>query len=337
MCDCVQTWIVALLVCASAGCSELPSGPADTAQMTVRGITLADWTADGYSTANALTAVDRIALTGANTMPIVVTLYQSGRNADTPAIDPQRTPSQSAVADAVLQARARYMRVSLKIHIDLDTGEWRGLIEPNNPGLWFDNYWIAVAPWVSFADGMGIEQIVIGTELAGTVRYENLWKELIARVRERYNGEVTYASSWDEARLVTFWDAVDVVGVDFYAPVASRANAHRFELLRGWQKWLVELQLLHKLTGRDILLTEIGYRSIDGAGMHPYDHTRVAMADPGEQADLYWAALQAVGDKPWIRGIYWWNWLANGSSAEEREDFTPRDKPAEQELIAAWR
>lgn len=328
--------IAAVLVGVSA-CSESPSGPADASQMTVRGVTLADWSADGYSTPAALSSVDRIALSGANTLPIIVTLYQAGRNDSDPSADPQRTPSQSSVADAVLRARSRLLQVSLKIHVDLNTGEWRGLIEPNDPAQWFSNYLLALTPWVSFADAMGIEQLVIGTELAGTVRHEQYWKEVIASVRSGYAGELTYAASWDEARLVTFWDALDVVGVDFYAPVAKRANANRFELLGEWQPWLVRLQLLHKLTGRDVLLTEIGYRSIDGAGLHPYDHERVAETDPQEQADLYWAAIQAVGDKPWIRGVYWWNWLANGTPSEERDDFTPKDKLAELELIDAWR
>jgi hypothetical protein len=116
-----------------------------------------------------------------------------------------------------------------------------------------------------------------------------------------------------------------------------RADTHRLEILRGWQPWIERIQLLHKLTGRDILLTEIGYRSIDGAGMHPYDFDSSAALDLGEQADLYWAAMEAVGDKPWIRGLYWWNWLANGSSAEELKDYTAKGKPAEDELIAAWR
>jgi hypothetical protein len=328
--------LVTMSLGATLGCDELPTGPADATQMTVRGVTLADWSVDGYSTPAAFSAVDRIALAGANTMPVVVTLYQAGRNDNAPVADPQRTPSQSAVADVILHARSRGLQISLKIHVDLDTGEWRGLAEPSDPVAWFDNYRVAIAPWVSLADAMSVEQLVVGTELAGTVRYESLWRGVVAEVRSGYRGEVTYAASWDEARLVTFWDALDVVGVDFYAPIAKRTNAHRLELLGEWQPWLVRLQLLHKLTGHDVLLTEIGYRSIDGSGMSPYDHSSNAQTDVQEQADLYWAALQAVGDKPWIRGVYWWNWLANGSSAEELNDYTPKNKPAEQELIGAW-
>ena len=322
---------------AAPGCSELPTEPADASQMTVRGITLADWTADGYSSAQALAAVDDIALLGANALPIVVTLYQSNTADNEPRVDPQLTPTPTSVGDIIVRAQSRNLGVSLKIHIDLYDGEWRGKIAPSNPDLWFENYNKIISFWVVFADALGVDQFVVGTELAGTLEHEQQWREVIAGVRDGFSGELVYAASWDEARRVPFWDALDVVGVNLYAPVATRNNAHRFEILRGWQPWLERIQLLHKLTRRDILLTEIGYRSVAGAGMHPYDFGSSVALDLEEQADLYWAALQATGDKPWIRGVFWWNWLANGSRAEELEDYTPKGKPAENELIGAWR
>jgi hypothetical protein len=319
------------------GCSELPTEPADTSQTTIRGVTLADWTPDGYSTPQAASAVDRIAAVGANTIPIIVTVYQTDVNDNNPRNDGQRTPTQSSVADIVLKAKSLQLRVSLKIHIDLYNGEWRGHIKPSDPALWFDNYTTLVVAWAVLADAMGVDEFVVGTELAGTLSQEDRWRRVVADIRRVFPGELVYAASWDEARKVPFWDALDVVGVNFYAPVSIRKDTHRFELLKGWQPWLDRIQLLHKLTGRDILLTEIGYRSIDGAGMHPYDFESNEDVDLTEQADLYWAAMQAIGDKRWIRGMYWWDWLANGSSGQELKDYTPKGKPAENELIAAWR
>ncbi len=328
--------VVSWAVSAAPGCGELPNGPADASQMIIRGVTLAEWTADGYRSAQALAAVDQIASLGANTLPIVVTVYQSNVADNEPRVDAELTPTRTSVADVILKAQSRDLAVSLKIHVDLYNGEWRGKIAPSNPGLWFDNYKKVISPWVGLAEAMGIDQFVVGTELAGTLEHEQRWRDIIAGVRDAFPGELVYAASWDEARKVPFWDALDVVGVNLYVPVTARNNAHRFEILRGWQPWLERIQLLHKLTRRDILLTEIGYRSVDGAGMHPYDFSSSSVLDLEEQADLYWAALQATGDKPWIRGIFWWNWLANGSRAEELKDYTPKGKPAENELIGAW-
>jgi hypothetical protein len=177
---------------------------------------------------------------------------------------------------------------------------------------------------------------VVGTELAGTIEYEHKWRSLIESVRSKYGGEVVYAASWDEAWMVPFWGAVDRVGVDFYAPVSERNDAGRVEILAGWQPWLDRLRVLHGQTKKTLLLTEIGYRSVDGAGMQPFNFGTAAQLDPQEQADLYWAAMQAVGDKEWIEGVYWWNWLASGRGGANNSDYTPKDKPAEAELAGAW-
>jgi hypothetical protein len=95
--------------------------------------------------------------------------------------------------------------------------------------------------------------------------------------------------------------------------------------------------LLHQQAGRQIILTEIGYRSVDGAGMRPYEFGDEAALDLQEQADLYWAALQATADESWIVGLFWWNWLANGAGGENNTDYTPSGKPAEMELQKSWR
>jgi hypothetical protein len=122
--------------------------------------------------------------------------------------------------------------------------------------------------------------------------------------------------------------------VDAYFPVANRPDAGRLELLAGSQ--LDRLHLLHRQTGLGILLSEIGYRSSDGAGMAPYRFASGARLDLGEQADLYWAALQATGDQSWIRGLYWWNWPADGSGGPQNTDYTARGKPAARELASTW-
>lgn len=177
---------------------------------------------------------------------------------------------------------------------------------------------------------------MVGTELASTLEHVAEWRDVIRRVWAVYSGELVYAASWDEADRVSFWDALDVVGVNFYYPVTTRRDPSRFEILAGWQPWLERLERLHRRTGRRILLTEIGYRSLDGAGMDPTSSGPEGVLDLAEQADLYWAALQATGDRSWLAGLYWWNWPADGSGGPGSRDYTPNGKPAALELGAAW-
>jgi hypothetical protein len=304
--------------------------------MRVRGVTLVDWTANGYSRPSALAAVDEIAGLGASELVIVVTVYQQRTSDNAVRVDLDKTPTPGAVSSVATRAISRGMNVVVKLHVDLDNGDWRGTIGPMDPASWFDSYGAFVGQWADWAVQNGASGLVIGTELAGTLGHEDRWRSLIRMVRSRFDGDVLYAASWDEASMVPFWDAIDRVGVDFYAPVSIRGDAGRVELLTGWQAWIERLHLLHKQTGKAVLLTEIGYRSVDGAGMRPYDFDANSTFDPAEQADLYWAAMQAVGDTDWIEGVYWWNWLAAGGGGAGNKDYTPKDKMAEEELAGAW-
>ena len=326
----------AVLLIATASCTTLPTRPVERFAPPVRGITLVDWTADGYGSATAEASLDALAATRANTVVILVTVYQSSRTSPALRAGDPRTPTQVSVAKMVYAAKARGLRVALKPHVDLDDGSWRGHIAPSDPAAWFDSYRTHVLSWASLAQTLGVEQFVVGTELAETLRHEAQWRRTIAAVRAVYQGEAVYAASWDEAAQVPFWDALDLVGVDAYFPVAARREAGRLEMLAGWQPWLDRLRLLHRQTARDILLSEIGYRSIDGAGMAPHAYAAEPTLDLGEQADLYWAALQATADHSWIRGLYWWNWPADGAGGPRDSDYTCRGKPAAVELAATW-
>lgn len=331
-------FLFALLLVMPA-CESLPTGPAQRWDSTkIKGMTLADWTANGYGNAQALAAVDDVAALGANTLTVVVTAYQTDERASSVRIDAQKTPTRQSVAAVILRAQSlpSPQDICIKLHVDVDNGAWRGTIEPSNPTAWFEDYRAFVMDWAVEAEAAGVPQLVIGTELAGTLKYEDRWRGLIAQVRGGYSGTIIYAASWDEAPEVPFWDAVDLAGINLYVPVSQRDDPHRMDLLRGWQPWVERIRLVHKLADRDIVVSEIGYRSVDGAGRHPYDFSTDGDIDLQEQADLYWAALEVLSDKPWVRGVYWWNWLARGTPAQELGDYTPKGKPAQVELMNAW-
>jgi hypothetical protein len=325
-----------VLVLTGAACEHAPSGPSTARPGTIRGVVLADWTAGGYARPQALASVERIAALGAGSMAIVVTAYQPDATASLLRTDDPRTPTADAVETALAHARSRGLEVVVKPHVDLETEAWRGTLRPADPDAWFAAYRGFVLPWADVAQRHGSGVFVIGTELAGTLEHEAHWRGLIEEVRARFTGALVYAASWDEAELVPFWDALDYVGVDAYAPVAIRRDPGRLDLLAGWQPWLDRLRRLSHRAGRPVLLTEVGYRSVDGAAMYPYRFGTDDPVDLGEQADLVWALLEAARESEWIAGLWWWNWRADGTEGPEDRGYTPAGKPAEEEFRAAW-
>ena len=328
---------IAILLTVFPACTDFPTSPGEDCCAPVRGITFVDWTARGYARAVADVELDALLATGANRVVVLVTAYQRDPSDDTVLVDTRRTPLPSAVQRAVERAHAAGAEVAIKLHVDLYDGSWRAFIDPADPDAWFASYGRFVTRWAARAQDWKATQLVLGTELAGTLKHEDRWRALIADARAAYAGELCYAASWDEADRVPFWDALDLVGVDFYYPVSHRPRAERLEILAAWEPWLQRLQRLGEKAGRPVLLTELGYRSVRGAGQEPYAFDDDAPLDLQEQADLYWAALTATSGHSWLRGVYWWNWPATFGGGPDDRDFTPRGKPAQEELISAWR
>lgn len=323
-------------VLAVVSCNDLPSGPASAQASGVRGLTLSCWTRDAYASPEAQTAIDRIASVGSTHLMLLTTAYQQTRHSDAVRPDSALTPTVASLYSAALYARSKNLELALTSHVDVRDGSWRATIDPLDPSAWFDSYRAFLLPLAEFADSIGAVQFVVGTELAGTLRHEDEWRRTIAEVRSRFSGVLVYAASWDEAMIVPFWDAVDRPGIDAYFPITERRDAGRIEILAGWQIWMNRLEQLHRRTAKSIIFTELGYRSVDGAGMAPYDFRVSGRPDPTEQADLYWGALEAVSHAAWIDGVYWWTVRPGGPTDGLDTEYTPLGKPAEGELRLSW-
>jgi len=317
-------------------CEQLPSGPARASATGLRGVALTEWSRNGYSSGSARSAITRIRSLRSTHLMILSTAYQDTRSSSAVEVDSGLTPSEASLRDAAAEAASEGLMLAVKPHVDVRDGTGRSLIDPDNPSQWFESYRQYLLPLAELAESVGAVQFVVGTELAATLEHEDEWSRTISMVRSRFSGAITYAASWDEAALVPFWDEVDLVGIDAYFPITVRRDAGRFEILSGWQLWLDRLEHLHSQTGKPVLLTEIGYRSVDGAGMAPYDFRNVGNVDAAEQSDLYWGAIQAFGETEWVVGMYWWNVRPDGPIGPDNTEYSPLGKSAEAELLSSW-
>jgi len=189
---------------------------------------------------------------------------------------------------------------------------------------------------------------VIGTELAGpAVDRPAFWRQLVADIRSVYSGRLTYAANWwEEYEHVSFWDALDYVGVQAYFPLETvstdSTRAEPTDFHRSWETHLTQLEQLSSRLGRPILFTEIGYRSIGYAAVEPWrwpERSESARPRPDLQADLYTAFFDQVWHHDWFSGAVVWKWrpgpVPDGRMSRDALDFTIRDKPAER-IIADW-
>ena len=334
-------FITALLLIVCWSCSRFPAGPdlspPDRTDYQ-KGMTFVCWSSDCYRQNRALASLDALQSTGADWISLIVTAYQADLTSSEIVPVNGKTPSDDAIVFIIDAAHRRGLNVMLKPHVDLLDGRWRGLITPRDKSGWFTSYRTFILHYARIAAEKNVRQFCVGTELAGTSTGRSSWMTIIADIRSVYHGSLTYAASWDEYEQVPFYDALDTAGINAFFPLVDTPNATLTDMLTGWEFWLGRMERWRgTLPGtRDVIITEIGYTSRDGTASRPYDPLVSTRPDPGEQADAYRATLITLAAQPWIKGLYWWAWRADEEGDPSHLDYTPRGKPAEEVLRAAW-
>ncbi len=253
--------------------------------------------------------------------------------------------TDEGLRETARRARIHGIKTMLKPHIWLEQeveGEWRGTIrfEREEDWLqWEEDYRRFALHYARLAAETGMEMFCIGIELHLSIRQRPLfWRRLIDEVREVYSGSLTYGANWfQEYQEVGFWDQLDYIGIHAYFPLTQQLNANIADLERGWQPHLRSIETMQREWDRPVLFTEIGYRSIAGAAIEPWNSTVRRSIDLQEQVEAYEALFETFWDQPWFAGLYVWDWRPDHSSAGGSTDdhFSPQNKPAE-DVLRTW-
>ena len=308
-----------------------------------RGISYATWWSGDYSHPDADLSLANLASTGANWIGLIVTGHQDTITSTT-IITTTATPTDADLTHVITEAHGRGLKVMLKPHVDLlhDEDHWRGQIGEEFTSeaewaAWFASYQSFVEHYAGLAQTYGADQFCVGTELSATVHRADEWRGVIEGVRDSYSGPITYAANHgSEETRITWWDAVDYIGVDAYYSLTDKNDPTLTELNAAWTPHVATLASLAFTWDKPILFTEIGYRSQDGTNRQPWAWAAEGAIDLQEQADAYQAAFESVYDQPWFAGMFWWSWGTDpfeGGPCDD--DYTPHDKPAE-DVLRAW-
>lgn len=250
--------------------------------------------------------------------------------------------TDAGLRETISRARARGIRTLLKPHIWLREdvpGQWRGTIGFDTEAdwtAWEADYRTLILHYARLAADNHADLLSVGVELHRSVRERPaFWRALIAEVRQVYDGPVTYGANWDREVLdVAFWDALDFIGVHAYFPLTSNLDASVAQLEQGWGEHVRLLQGLCDRHDRQILFTEIGYRSIAGAAIEPWNFTVDGPVDAQEQADAYEALFRVFWSQDWFAGVFLWEWVTGDTSGGD-DDYSPQHKPAET-VLSRW-
>ncbi|MEP7218034.1 MAG: hypothetical protein ABI876_03915 [Bacteroidota bacterium] len=257
-----------------------------------------------------------------------------------------RSMNEEDIIAEVATAHRLGIKVTMKPHIwsrDFwNGGEWQGTIRQNSPeehARWWSSFREFALYYAGLSERSKADLFCIGTELAGiTPRYPDEWRGLIADIRKVYHGQLGYAAHWEhEFDSVTFWDALDYVGITAYFPLNVPDSASVDDLVRAWGPHRKRIEAIAARYNKPVLFLEAGYRPSTTTYRTPWVD-QGGDPNPAMQARAYEAMFRAFHDAPWWRGVYFWKVFSDPASAEEHgEDngFSFRNMPA-QDVVRRW-
>ncbi len=249
--------------------------------------------------------------------------------------------SDEGVLATTRWAHARGIKVLLKPHIWTRSG-WSGSIAMKSDedwAAWFQAYREFILHYADLAEQSGAEALAVGTELGGTTKREREWRSIIADVRGRYHGSLVYCANWaEDLSRTNFWDALDWIGVQAYYPLSDRREPTTAELIEGWRRPLAELEQLSRIWGKPVILTEVGYHSLDTAASRPWEWDLEGNLSLATQARCYEALFSALAEHPAVDGVFIWKWHPDYARAGGPADteYSPQRKPAEAVLARGY-
>ena len=201
---------------------------------------------------------------------------------------------------------------------------------------WFAAYQHFILHYADIAQAEGVELLCIGCEMdkvtfttsSGiTADATARWMNLINTIKGRYTGKLTYspgaAGDGSGPAKIGFWGALDYIGFENYFSLTGLDDPTVAELLAALDNVLntVIKPVSDAYGGKPVLMTEINCRSFNGVnkGDPIREPPAGAVVDLQEQADIYEAFFQAMENKSWIQGIFWWAWYLTDTAPIDAE------------------
>lgn len=248
--------------------------------------------------------------------------------------------SPAGIAESVRLAHEAKMKVMLKPQVWMP-GAWTGGMEFGSDAdwqSWETGYERYILHFARMADSLGIELFCVGTEFRAAIEQRpQFWRNLIQKVRNVYEGPLTYSANWDDWDKVPFWAELDYIGLGGYFPLLPDATPSVAALQESWKPIRERLGRFSEQQQRPVLFTEWGYLSVDSCGWRNWELERDIRSrniNQVAQANCMEAMLATFQTESWWAGGFLWKWFPNmrGHEGYPERDYTPQGKKAAETL-----
>lgn len=249
--------------------------------------------------------------------------------------------SLKGIEECVKLAQMKGLKTIVKPQVWIKHGSFTGELEFDREKDWQileSGYTEYLLSFAKLCEEYNVEILCIGTELCRFTKIRaDYWAELISKVRNVYNGKLTYAANWDSFERFPHWEHLDYIGVDAYFPLDNKSTPQLQSLITAWNDHYLRLKKLSSQQDKQVLFTEYGYRSVDHCTREPWSSERGGKVNHEAQHNAYQALFARFWDEDWFAGGLLWKWYPKHQEAGGLSDnrFTPQNKPA-QRIIRSW-
>lgn len=273
--------------------------------------------------------------TGANMVVFVPLGAQEHPQSQRIAYTTDATMSDAELINMMHFARSLGMAVGLKPTVNCTDGTWRAYIsffdedvvcEPKW-SVWFEQYEAFQRHYAQLAQMEGVDLFIPGCEMVMSEHREQQWRQVIAAVRECYDGPVSYNTDKYQEHNVRWWDACDMISASGYYPIED------------WPRQLDRIEQVVKRFNKPFFFAEAGCMSTAGSQHIPNSWTLEGPVDLQAQADWCRSLFDAMGSRDWIRGCVLWSWppvLYSADAAASDRYYEFYNKPAESVIREAF-
>lgn len=247
--------------------------------------------------------------------------------------------TKNGVVQYAKEFKKNNFKIMVKPQIWVWNGAFTGKIKMKNNDKWKElekSYTSFILTYALAAKEIDADIFCIGTELESFVlNRPEYWMSLIKKIREVFNGKLTYASNWDEFKRVPFWKNLDIIGVDAYFPLTDKKNPDVQDFENGWKIHKPEIIKIQKEANKPIIFTEYGYRSVNYNGKRPWDSSLIEEnINFQAQVNGLKAIYNQFWNEDWFLGGFIWKWFHSHEKVGglNNNRFTPQNKPAEKLL-----
>lgn len=310
------------------------------------GFVLTKW--GHWRLAEGLRDIERARAAGASHISILVELCQPDRHASTldwcsDNEDERGRRLTETFAGRRLLAlvpalRARGLTFNfIPFVISQDGLRSRQFIDPRDRKAWFRAYGDRIEELADLAREQGARDFIVASELSLLFFRTAAWREVIARVRRHFPGELTISSVFWQYPLIGFWDALDSIGISAYFPLSLTGLLTPVPLLKlAWSIHKAHLLAFARLHRKPLTFVEVGYPALRSAARMPWGYRwNRHRLDLGLQQRCFEAFRAVWGRSRRLRAFQIWG-LGEFNDGNPK-GYSPLGKPAEQSVRKLFR